>query len=60
MNCYFISVIGLSVLQNGDIPQFLGEDGINQIFSSDDPLPCYSEIQRALKDLGIIQVSISF
>ena len=50
----------MSVLQNSDIPQFLGEDRINQIFLSDDPLPCYSETQRALKDLGIIQVIISF
>ena len=44
--------IGLSVLENGDIPQFLVEDGINQIFLNNDPLPYYSEIQRALKDLG--------
>ena len=50
----------MSVLQNSDIPQFLGEDRINQIFLSDDPLPCYSETQRALKDLVIIQVIISF
>ena len=48
-----ISSVGLSILQNGNIPQFFGEDGIQQIFFSDDPSTCYSRLQEAFKDLGI-------
>ena len=47
-------------MPDGSVPQFLGEDQINQIFLSDEPLSCYSQIQRALKDLGIKIVSILF
>ena len=50
----------LNFFVNAFLIWVLGEDEINKICLSDDPLRCYSEIQKALKDLGIIQVSISF
>ena len=37
---------------------FYGEDGIQQIFFSEDPSTCYSRLQEAFKDLGIQQVSM--
>ena len=47
MNYNFISsYIGLSVLRNGNILKFLGEDEINQ---SNDPLPWYPEIQKSIE-----------
>lgn len=46
------------MLQNGKIPQFIGEKGLNQIFNEESPSPCYKEIQKAFKEFGIYQVII--
>ena len=41
-----------------NIPQFFGEDGIQQIFFSDDPSTYYPRLQEAFKDLGMQQVQM--
>lgn len=51
-----ISYLGLSILQNGDIPKFISEYGLNQIFTELSPESGYLELQRGLKDIGIHQV----
>ena len=55
---FFFFCLGLSVLQNRNIPQFFGEDGIQQVFSSDSPSTWYSGLKEAFKDLEIQQVSM--
>lgn len=58
---------GLSILQNGKVPQFLDEPMIQQIFFSGNPeidendsRTPISELRRGLMEMGIIQVTIFY
>ena len=46
----------ISILQNGDIPKFISEKGLQEIFTSDDPGPGYVDIRKAFKEFGLYQV----
>ena len=48
--------LGLSILQNGKLPQFLGEQFIQEIFNSAHPSPCMLSLHHGLAELGIYQV----
>jgi len=52
----------LSVVQNGNIPQFLDEEMLNNIFQKPGSslCPAILNIQRGLKETGIYQVRDSF
>jgi len=49
---------GLSILQNGNIPLFLTEDLIKDIFNTYPVSPCVSNLREGLGKLGIHQVCI--
>ncbi|KXJ10283.1 hypothetical protein AC249_AIPGENE17508 [Exaiptasia diaphana] len=50
-------IFGLSILQNGNIPLFLTEDLIQDIFSDADTSFCVKKIREGLSLLGIYQVA---
>ena len=52
--------LGYSLLQNGNVPKFIGEVGLSQIFEVETPSPCYKEIRQAFTEFGIFQVRVTF
>ena len=56
-----LTFLGLFFLQNGAIPKFLAEEGLNEIFVKEEPSnSCYKKLRSGLKAVGIYQVSKSF
>ena len=49
--------VGLSILQNGRMPQFLSEEQLQEVFVSENPHPCLLNLKNGLRKLGIYQVS---
>ena len=47
---------GLSILQNGKLPQFVPVDVIDAIFDVNSTLPCIENLRNGLKKIGIFQV----
>lgn len=54
----YLVITGLSILQNGQIPQFLREDNLQEIFFSDHPSECLLQLRNGLAEMGIYQVFI--
>lgn len=52
----FMDIVGLSILQNGKIPQFHSEEILSGIFDDQEPQPCIAYLGNGLAKLGIIQV----
>ena len=50
------NVLGLSIVQNGPIPQFLDQELMEQIFNETSPQPCIIHLRNGLAKLGIYQV----
>jgi len=51
------SLFGLSILQNGKIPNFLSEEVLQELFhGSPDEGSCMFELRKGMDELGIIQV----
>ena len=53
---YSFVIVGLSVLQNGKLPQFLPEDTINSIFNADSTSQSLINLKKGLEKLGLFQV----
>ena len=57
----FVTFLGLSFLQNGAIPKFLGEERLNEIFVKKQPSNCcYTKVRSGFKAVGVYYVSKSF
>lgn len=52
-------VLGLSVLQNGKIPQLIPEDMLKQIVQGPSSSPYISNPQDGLRKVGILQLMMS-
>ena len=52
-------VMGLSVLQNGKIPQFIPEEVLNEIVQGPSLSPCINNLQNGLCKVGILQLMTS-
>jgi hypothetical protein len=52
----YFYIPGLSILQNGNIPLFLSEDLVQDIFSDTATSPCVEIQQEGLTKLGMYQV----
>ena len=48
--------MGLSMIQRGDIPQFLGEDILDELVYSSAPSICLSRLCTELQRVGIFQL----
>ena len=56
-----LTILGLSFLQNGAIPKFLGEEGLTEIFVEEEPSNSYyKKLRSGLKAVGIYLVSKIF
>jgi len=54
---YVVGVImGLSIVQNGKIPQFFSEDQLDEIFQGKSASPAATNLQKGLAELGVCQV----
>jgi len=51
---------GLSIVQNGKVPQFFSEDQLDEIFQSKSSSPAIANLQKGLAKLGIYQVCRQF
>ncbi|XP_070560094.1 uncharacterized protein [Ptychodera flava] len=51
-------VIGLSILQNGKLPQFMNSNTVEELFHSSDPSPCILNLRNGLAKLGIYQICV--
>ncbi|XP_070534281.1 uncharacterized protein [Ptychodera flava] len=49
-------IMGLSTLQNGRIPQFMGEEVRQELFQSPFPSPCIEQLRQGFDKLGICKV----
>ncbi|KAJ7380778.1 hypothetical protein OS493_007158 [Desmophyllum pertusum] len=49
-------IMGLSIVQNGKIPQFFSEDQLQEIFHGTSVIPAVANLQKGLSELGIYQV----
>ena len=49
-------LMGLSIVQNGTIPQFLDQELMEQIFNEASPQPCILHLRNGLAKLGIYLV----
>ena len=52
-------VMGLSVLQNGKIPQFIPEEVLNEVVQGPSSSPCIKNFQNGLRKVGILQLVTS-
>ena len=52
-------VMGLSVLQNGKIPQYIPEEVLNAIVQGTSLSPCINNLQNGLRKVGILQLMTS-
>lgn len=52
-------VMGLSVLQNGKIPQFLPEEILNTIVDEASLSPCITNLRKGLCKVGILQLMVN-
>ena len=52
-------VMGLSVLQNGKIPQFIPENMLQEIVQGPSSSPCISNLQKGLSEVGILQLMMN-
>ena len=52
----FSSLVGLCVLQNGKLPQFLAENVIGAVFDPDNMLQSLINLRKGLENVGIFQV----
>ena len=64
MKAYTISnsyklLAGLSIVQNGKIPQFFSEDQLDEIFKGKSSSPAIANLQKGLAKLGIYQVPLT-
>ena len=50
---------GLSIVQNGKIPQFFSEDQLHEIFQGKSASPAVTNLQKGLAELGVYQVPLS-
>ena len=50
---------GLSIVQNGKIPQFFSEDQLEEIFKGKSSSPAIVNLQKGLAKLGIYQVPLT-
>ena len=49
--------LGLSILQNGDVWQYIGEENLSEIFLAQNPSSvCLQQNRKGLKELGVYQV----
>ena len=55
---YFFAgiVMALSVLQNGNIPRFLSEDHLQELFGSGEPSECIGKLRNGFQKVGIYQI----
>ena len=49
-------VMGLRILQNGRIPQFLPEETLNELVYVQSPSPCILNLRRGLQKVGVYEV----
>jgi hypothetical protein len=50
------TILGLSILQNGKLPQFLTDDLLTEMFESDVKANALQHLIEGLEKLGIFQV----
>ena len=50
------TLMGLSMIQHGNIPQFLGEDILDELVYSSAPSICLSQLRTGLQSVGIFQL----
>ena len=53
-----ILFLGLSIMQNGKIPYFMGDDNLKIVFGSMPVNGCLSQLRQGFKKFGIYQVSL--
>ena len=51
-------VMGLSILQNGKIPQFFSEHLLKELASGHSSSPCVRNLQRGFRKVGVLQLMI--
>lgn len=51
------TVMALSVLQNGNIPRFLSEDQLQEVFGSGQPSECLGKLRSGFEKVGIYQIA---
>ena len=51
------TVMALSVLQNGNIPRFLSEDQLQEVFGSGQPSECLGKLRSGFEEVGIYQIA---
>ena len=49
-------MLALSVLQNGNIPRFLSEDHLQELFGSGEPSECIGKLRNGFQKVGIYQI----
>ena len=49
-------LMGLSMIQRGNIPQFLGEDILDELVYGSAPSICLSRLRTGLQSVGIFQL----
>ena len=52
-----MSLLALSVLQNGNIPRFLSEDQLQEVFGSGQPSECLGKLRSGFEEVGIYQIA---
>lgn len=50
------TILGLSILQNGKLPQFLSDKIVREIFIVDEKSKCIKYLIQGFEKLGIYQV----
>lgn len=55
---FLVSLAALSVLQNGNIPKFMGPEVLTEVFESTEPSMCIRNLRNGLDSLGIMQVHV--
>ena len=52
----YLLYIGLSILQNGIIPQFPSEELMEEVFVTPEPSTCLLELRKGLQTFGLVTV----
>ena len=50
----------LSILQNGEIPTFIGHDHLQELFNSESPSLYIANLRKGMNSLGLCKVMYDF
>lgn len=50
------TIMALSILQNGPVPQFIPEEILQETFLGDSQNPCIAELHKGFMKLGLYEI----